>query len=269
MAAHDPSARLEGDLRMSREGSHFLGHGRVRLLESIAEHGSISAAARAIGMSYKAAWDAVDAMNNLAEEPLVVRVTGGRHGGGTRLTEHGYRMLEVYRGIEREYRRFLDHLSEGIGDFDGFYGLMRRFSLKTSVRNQYRGHIGSLQRGAVNSEVVLELPGGERLVSIVTNESVEQLGIAVGDEVHALIKESSVIIAGPEPFQVSARNRLCGTVASCQEGAVNGEVRIVLGGGKVITSIITNQSIRRLGLTEGAAACALIKASDVILAVND
>jgi molybdate transport system regulatory protein len=269
MTQRKPKAQLEGDLRMSREGSHFLGHGRVHLLESIAEHGSISAAARAIGMSYKAAWDAVDAMNNLAEEPLVVRAAGGKHGGGTRLTEHGYRMLEIYRGIEREYCRFLKHLSEGVGDFDSFYELMRRFSLKTSARNQYRGRVSRLQRGAVNSEVVVDLPGGEQLVSIVTNESVESLGVGEGDEVHALIKESAVIVTGPEPFEVSTRNRLCGKVVACLEGAVNGEVRIMLAGGKVITSIITNESIRSLGLREGADACALIKASDVLLAVND
>jgi molybdate transport system regulatory protein len=269
MTDSDKHPRLEGDLRMNREGSHFLGHGRVRLLESIAEHGSISAAARAIGMSYKAAWDAVDAMNNLAEEPLVVRMTGGKHGGGTRLTEYGYRMLEVYRGIEREYRRFLDHLSDGISDFDDFYGLMRRFSLKTTARNQFRGRVSRLTLGAVNAEVVIDLPGGERLVSIATNESIECLNLSEGDEVHALIKESAVIVSVPEPFEYSARNRLCGKVVACQEGAVNGEVRIVLGGGKVITAIITNESIRSLGLKEGSEACALIKASDVILAVND
>lgn len=269
MSQRDSKSRLEGDLRMSREGDHFLGHGRVRLLESIAEHGSISAAARAINMSYKAAWDAVDAMNNLAEEPLVIRVTGGRHGGGTKLTEYGYRMLEVYRGIEREYRRFLDHLSDGISDFDDFYGLMRRFSLKTTARNQYRGRVSRITKGAVNSEVMVDLPGGESLVSITTNESIECLGLNPGDEVTALIKESAVIIDIPGPYEYSARNRLCGKVIACLEGAVNGEVRIILSGGKIITSIITNESIHSLGLKEGSEACALVKASDVILAVND
>lgn len=85
-------------------------------------------------------------MNNPAEEQLVVRVTGGRRGGDTRLTEYGYRMLKVYRGIDREYRRFLHHLSDGIRDFDDFYGLMRGFTLKTTVRNQCRGRVSHLTR---------------------------------------------------------------------------------------------------------------------------
>ena len=57
------------------------GHGRIALLRAIDAHGSISAAAREMGMSYKAAWDAIDAINNLAGTPLVVRETGGKGGG--------------------------------------------------------------------------------------------------------------------------------------------------------------------------------------------
>lgn len=262
--------RLDGRVWVDKDGISFLGHGRVELLEKIAEHGSISGAARAMKMSYKAAWDAVDAMNNLSDEPLVVRVTGGRHGGGTRLTEHGYRTVVLFRRIEAEYRRFLAGLSEGIGDFDRFYELMRRFSLKTTARNQYQGRVRRLVRGAVNSEVEVELTGGDQVVAIVTNEGVDCLRLAEGAEVYALFRESSVIVTREDAtLKTSARNRLCGEVARCQEGAVNGEVAIRLDGGRTVTSIITNESIRTLGLKEGARACALIKASDVILAVNE
>lgn len=265
------AAAVDGGFWLDKDGHAFLGRGRVELLEAIAEHGSISSAARAIGMSYKAAWDAVDAMNNLADVPLVVRMTGGRHGGGTRLTEHGHRTVELYRRIEAEYRQFLHRLGSGIRDFDDFYALMRRFSLKTTARNQYRGRVTYLVKGAVNSEVVLDLSGGDRLVAIVTNESVECLGLKEGDEAYAMVKESSVIVTldeGPG-VKYSARNRLCGVVDRCQEGAVNGEVRIRLDGGKAITSIITNESIRKLGLKEGVRACGLVKATEVVVAVMD
>jgi len=261
-------AEVRGQLWLDRAGRSFLGSGRIELLERIAEHGSISQAARSMKMSYKAAWDAVDAMNNLAEQPLVVRVTGGRHGGGTQLTEEGRRTIELFRVVEGEYRRFLERLSDGIGDFDNFYEMLRRFSLKTSVRNQFPGRVASITGGAVNTEVTVALSGGDRLTSIVTNESIESLGLAEGDEVYALIKESSVIVTGAEPIRTSARNRLCGTVVRCQEGAVNGEVAIELPGGRRITAIITNESIHTLGLREGVAACALIKSSEVILASN-
>ena len=77
------SPRWLGKLELQTERGPVLGDVRIRLLEAIAETGSISKAAPLVPLSYKGAWDAVDAMNNLAEQPLVARSTGGRQGGGT------------------------------------------------------------------------------------------------------------------------------------------------------------------------------------------
>lgn len=264
------SNTVDGRLWIDKGDSAFLGHGRVELLAQINETGSISAAARAMGMSYKAAWDAVDAMNNLAERPLVERSAGGKRGGGTRLTEEGRRTVAMFREVEAEYRQFLARLGEGLADFPHFHQLMRRFALKTSARNQFLGHITRVTPGAVNGEVVLDLGHGDELVSIITNESIDCLALAPGREVYALIKSSApVLSAGENPPRTSARNRLCGKVLRSTEGAVNGEVTLELAGGHLLTAIITNEGLRSLGLEEGAAACALIKATDVILAVND
>ena len=261
---------LEGRLWMDKAGEAFLGHGRIELLRHIDVQGSISAAAREMGMSYKAAWQAVDAMNNLADKPLVERSTGGRHGGGTRLTEEGRRMVEMFGRVEEEYRRFLSRLSEGIADFDRFNQLMRRFSMKTSARNQFLGKVLRVAKGAVNGEVELDIGDGMRIVAIITNESIEDLKLKKGREAYALIKASApILVLEDDTLRSSARNRLCGEVVSCIEGAVNGEVGLELPGGKRLTSILTNESIKSLGLKEGVKACALIKASNVLLAVND
>ena len=80
--------RLRSRLEVDTEFGSFLGDTRIRLLEAIDLHGSISQAAKAVPISYKAAWDAVDAMNNLADQPLVVRPAGGTDGGAARLTHH-------------------------------------------------------------------------------------------------------------------------------------------------------------------------------------
>ena len=77
--------KLVGKLTVDTEFGNFLGDTRIRLLEAIERYGSISQAAKAVPLSYKAAWDAVDAMNNLAEAPLVERSVGGRHGGDATL----------------------------------------------------------------------------------------------------------------------------------------------------------------------------------------
>jgi molybdate transport system regulatory protein len=93
----------------------FLGEERIALLEQIEQRGSITQAAKAVGVSYKAAWDAVDAMNNLAPAPVVTTVTGGRGGGGTRLTDAGKRLIAAYRTVAAEYERFLAGVNAALG----------------------------------------------------------------------------------------------------------------------------------------------------------
>lgn len=246
-----------------------LGGKRVELLARIGELGSIAGAAKAVGLSYKAAWEAVEAVNSLSDVPLVERTVGGRRGGGARLTAHGERVVEVLRRIDGEYQRFLDALGQSVQDFDRFCGLMRGWSMKTSARNQFLGKVETIKKGAVNAEVVLGLGEGNAIVAIITNESVDNLGLREGMAAYALIKAPWIILTREdETIQTSARNRLCGTIVRCQEGAVNAEVALDLGGGKTLVAIVTKESIRALGLKEGGRACGLIKASHVILAVE-
>ncbi len=149
------------------------------MLGAIAECGSITQAAKLVKMSYKAAWDAIDAMNNLAGEPLVERLTGGKGGGGTRLTQRGRQLVDNFRIIEREHARYLRQLgsqAEGIADD---LLLIRRMAMKTTARNQFLGKVAELKQGAVNDEVTLELPGGQHIVAIVTQGSSASLGQGV------------------------------------------------------------------------------------------
>jgi molybdate transport system regulatory protein len=87
-------------LRLQRQGDILLGPGRADLLTYIAESGSIAAAGRRMGMSYKRAWALVESMNTTFQERLVLAAKGGAGGGGARLTPLGTRMLAAYRGLE-------------------------------------------------------------------------------------------------------------------------------------------------------------------------
>lgn len=240
----------------------------LELLERIDASGSISAAAHAMGMSYKAAWQAVEAMNNLSEQPVVARQTGGKHGGGTTLTDYGRRVVAAYRRLEKERERVLTHLNRIMDDFDQYYRVIRRFDMQTSARNQFLGKVKSVKPGAVNAEVILDIGGGDELAAIITHDSVEHLDLKPADEAYALVKAPWVILTTDASLKTSARNRLCGSVVRCQGGAVNGEVVIELPGGKLVAAIVTNDSIESLGLKVGVRACALIKASHIILAVS-
>ena len=239
----------------------------LELLERIAETGSISAAASAMGMSYKAAWQAVESMNNLSEQPVVARQTGGRHGGGTQLTPYGRRILSVSQQLEKEKERVLVALGQSMEDFEQYYQLIRRFDMKTSARNQFLGHVSTVKNGPINAEVTLDIGGGDQLTAVITNDSAKQLGLAPGAEAYALIKAPWVILSTDEGLKTSARNNLRGTVVRCQEGAVNAEVVIELPGGKMVVATVTNESVHELGLSIGKRANALIKASHIILAV--
>ncbi len=240
----------------------------LELLERIAATGSITAAANAMGMSYKVAWEAVEAINNLSEQPLVERKTGGKSGGGTTLTSYGRRVVSAYRRLEQEREQMLKRLAEVMDDFDEYYHMIRRFDMKTSARNQFLGKVKTIKSGPINAEVVLDIGSGDTLAAVITNESVEHLALKVGSEAYAMVKAPWVIVTTSDGFKTSARNELHGTVVRCQEGAVSGEVIIELSGGKTVAAIVTNDSIKSLGLKEGVKACALIKASHVILAVN-
>ena len=266
MPSNDKPIELGGSVWLTVGGENLGGPGRMALLAQIAQCGSITHAAKAIKMSYKAAWDAIDTMNNLAGEPLVERVAGGKGGGGTVLTRRGAQLVENFRLIEREHRRFVAQLSaEAQGIADDFL-LLKRMGMKTSARNHFAGPVTRVQRGSVNDEIEIEAAGGHKVVAIVTHESAENLGLQVGAQAFALVKASSiVIVTDAEGAKFSARNRLTGTVARLVPGAVNTEVVIELPGGGSVAAIITNESSKALALAEGATATALFKASSVIV----
>ena len=85
----------------------FLGYGRVVLLERIREHGSISAAARSMEMSYRHAWELVDSMDRQSRSPVVVKSTGVRGGGGALLTDTGERAIAAFWEVHGEFKEFL------------------------------------------------------------------------------------------------------------------------------------------------------------------
>lgn len=87
-------------IRIEFEGQHSLGPGKVQLLEAVGEHGSISAAARSMRMSYRHAWEMLDDLNRCFRQPVIETETGGRAGGGARLTDFGRELIDRYREMQ-------------------------------------------------------------------------------------------------------------------------------------------------------------------------
>ena len=166
---------LDGSIWLRSGAQTWGGKNRIDLLAQIDATGSITAAARAVGMSYKGAWDAIDAMNNLAGEPLVLRAAGGRGGGGTQLTDRARRLIATFRALEAEHRKFMENLTRAGLDASGDIDLMRRFMLKTSARNRLLGTVIGITPGAVNDEIRLRIAGGQTLTATITRESTQEL----------------------------------------------------------------------------------------------
>jgi molybdate transport system regulatory protein len=260
---------LTGNLCFNRAEAKFLGGNQIELLEQIGELGSITKAAKAVGISYKTAWDTVNTINNLAEKPLVDRLTGGKGGGGTSLTVEGKKVIEQFNIVQEEMRKVLDNLEQRLGDTDSLFQFLRRISMKVSARNTFAGTVSAITKGAVNAEVTLTLKGGVPLVAVVTNGAIDNLGLQVGGEAFAIVKASSVIIGTDlHDSKISARNVFCGTISKIIEGPVNSEVDVEIGGGNTVSAVITHGSSQRLELKQGGHACTLFKASSVILGVS-
>jgi molybdate transport system regulatory protein len=263
--------QLEGAVWLTRGGAPIGGDDRMRLLRAVGDTGSITGAAQQVGLSYKGAWDAIEAMNTAAGEPLVERRTGGRGGGATRLTPHGERLLERFGQLQAVHQRFVRLLDDEAVDLDRAFSLLRVLNMKTSARNQFVGTVTAIRAGAVNDEVELALPGGSRIVAQVTQESTAALGLRTAMTAIALVKSSSVLLAADlQDVRLSVRNQLAGTVVSIRPGAVNAEVEIALdreADGRIV-AIVTHGSALALNLAVGDRATALFDASSVILAVT-
>ncbi|MFC3533184.1 TOBE domain-containing protein [Vogesella facilis] len=243
----------------------FAGRGasqRLQLLRAIAQHGSISAAARACKLSYKAAWQQIDNMNQQSAAPLVARATGGRGGGGTRLTELGEQLLHAW-----------DNAGSALQSADAQPAALTELSrlpLRTSARNQLAGTITHIEHGAVNDTLQLRLTGGQPLTAQVTRNSSTELGLVPGKLAVALIKASWVALATPDAAsRIAIANRLEGSISRLTPGAVNSEVLVQLHGGGMLCAIADNDSLASLQLQTGSAVTALFSAQNVILGILD
>lgn len=252
-----------------RTPSGRLNDRRLALLQALAKTGSILRAARAVGMSYRGAWLAMEAMNSAAPSPLVERHAGGKGGGGTRLTASGEALLAACGRLGRAHVALVGKAARADRDLGEALGWMRRLSVRTSARNHLFGRVASIRGGAVSVEVVLRLKGGHRLTATVTRESAEDLGLRRGTEAFALVKAPWVLLApdGPKP-RLSARNAFRGSVDKVVHGPVSCEVVLALPGGERLAAVVTRDAVEELGLRPGARAWALFKASSVILGVQ-
>jgi molybdate transport system regulatory protein len=266
----DPAA-LSATIMLQKSPAGRVGAERIALLRAISETGSISGAARQVGLSYKSAWGAVQVLNNLFDRPLVLASPGGRDGGVTDVTDAGMAVITAFEAAEAELAGAFARLEAGLSAAQAasLKPLLWGIAMKTSARNALRGTVKSVKLDAVSAEVILTIADGVEIVSTITAESAADLGLTPGVTALALIKSSFVILArGDETLRTSARNCLAGKVLHREDGPINSEITLELTLGKTLTAVITRESADVLELEPGTPALALVKASHVILAIE-
>ena len=238
------------------------------LLAAIDNTGSINRAARTAGYSYKGAWLLLESAGDLANQPLIETETGGRGGGGTRLTPVAHELLAAWRKLQAANQKFQGEQEAWLNQLPALAGLLRRIAMKTTARNQLAGTIDAVTQGPVTTQVSVTITGGLQVVATITTAAAERLKLAVGKETILLIKSSAVVLvldfAG---YALSARNQFSGTISRVERGAVSSLVVLTLPGGTNLTASVTNDAVDALALAVGQSATAVFKAYSVMVAV--
>ena len=241
----------------------------IQLLQAVEQTGSINSAAQSLGIQYKSAWQKLDQINNLLPFPLVVKRTGGSGGGGSVLTKEGTKLLQHIKLLQKEFGCFMQFFADNPQEALDTLKTLRRIEMKLSARNVWLGKVVAIDHGVVNSVIRIQLKGGDKICSVITDGSSKRLDLLPGKEVMTIVKASCVLLGNDiDPKLLSARNILTGVISNIVPGAVNDEVTIDMPGGSTVTSIITSASLKRLELAVGKEISAIIKASDVLLATT-
>lgn len=263
-----PESRIDALLALRADGRLLVGRDRIALLEAVIEHGSMTKAAQAAGFSYKTAWDAVQAINNLLPTPAFVTRTGGKRGGGAEVTEEGRRLIAAFRSLEEKLGRISSVIaSEGLDNFDDL--LLLGLGVKISARNAFRCIVTQIREEPVDVTVTLQVSAANAVTSVITHGAAADLSLVLGRKVVAFVK-SSLVMLSPcgSAASLPNRNTLQGQVTRRVDGDANSEIHLDIGDGKNLTAVVPKQSAEGLHITPGDPIDATFKASDVILAAD-
>lgn len=259
--------KINALLALHSEGRFLVGRERIKLLEKVAEFGSIAKAAKATGFSYKTAWDSVNAVNNLLPTPAFLTRPGGRSGGGAEVTEEGRRLIATFHRLEEKLSRISNLIAE-----EGLAGqeeaLLWAVGARISARNVFQAEVEQIKKWPVDVEVTLKIALDRHILAIVTNEAADDLGLEPGRKVLALVKSSFIRLSAVEQAPAEGRNCFIGEVTERTDAERNSEVLLDIGHGKTLHAVVPRQIVENLALARGGKAAASFDPSQVILAVN-
>jgi molybdate transport system regulatory protein len=265
--AEDKSEKIDAFLVLRSGGRLLVGRDRIRLLEAVVEHGSITKAAKVTGFSYKTAWEAVDAINNLLPTPAFITRAGGRVGGSAEVTEEGRRLIATFHRLEDRLTSISSMIAEE--GLDGIEDALHwTTGFKISTRNVFRTEVTQVRRWPVDVEIALKVSEENSIHAIVTNGATEELGLVPGRRVLALVKASFIHLVPLAQASSVRRNLFRGVVKRRVDAELNSEVLLDIGNGKTMVAVVPRHRVEDLGIAEEAEAAATFDPNHVILAVD-
>lgn len=179
----------EEDLRpaiklwLEKDENPIAGEGRIELLRTVEEEGSLNKAAKKLDMSYRHVWGVIKKLEERLGFDLVESTKGGVKGGGTKLTEDGKDLAQKYTWI----RNSLEDLVNG-------RPFWRKSFAEISFKNHLRGKVTKIEKGETGVKVKVEIGPGE-IKSFITKEAADDLELSVGDKIEAVVKATEVNIS--------------------------------------------------------------------------
>lgn len=251
-------------LTLNDDQKLFANPRRIKLLQHLQLTGSISQGAKDAGISYKAAWDAINDMNTRAEQEVVHSAKGGKGGGGAKLTPFGERLLQLYSLMDQMQDMALKALVDADVPMGSLQELMAHFSLETSARNQMLAQVVSLKGDSLSDSLILRLKSGQEVSASITHTSTDKLGLIPGKQVLLLFKAPSVSIQLHS--EDNGDNYLRGIITSLVRGEQRSEVTLDIGGNELVYASVNNDTIASFNLSEGDYCYACFTPSNAIIA---
>lgn len=161
----------------------------------------------------------------------------------------------------------MDNLSKRISEKDGHVHLLNSMDVRISARNQLKAEVSKIEKGTVESEIFLKLPGNETIMAVITNDSLNSMNIKTGMGLYAIFKANALTVSDNPLLSKSGMNRFVGNIIRIERDSFNAEVIIELKGTSRICSTISIETLDELGLKKGMQVSAFCKPKSIILGI--
>ncbi|MBD3808293.1 MAG: TOBE domain-containing protein, partial [Epsilonproteobacteria bacterium] len=202
-------------------------------------------------------------MNELSSKPILEKQTGGKGGGGTKLTPYAYELIEMYEKFSDLHRRFIDRFKEAGDDPEKLQTILNRTFLTTSARNQFLCNVTNIISNEVSSFITLVYKEKTIFRSTITTKSLQNMNISPSQNIYAIIKANDIKITASKGN--GEENIIKGTISHINKNGLSCEIGLKTDDGFMLVALSNIDEIS--GLREGMEAYGIFKSENVLIGI--